>query len=75
VGAGGRVTEEYRCPECGSPLTIDPDAIVVDRVPGSFHVPGRPYKDVSRLAPVAFCTGCEWAIEIRTEGDHADHAL
>jgi hypothetical protein len=54
-----------RCPACGSPLTIDTGAIVVERVPDPYQVAGRPFREVRRLAPVAFCTGCEWCLEIR----------
>jgi hypothetical protein len=57
--------DDVRCPWCGGTLTIDTKAIVVDQTPGSFYVPGQPYHDLPRLAPVAFCSGCEFCLEIR----------
>ncbi len=53
------------CPDCGSPLDLDDQAQAATttwrRNPG-----GSPYvEDGTRPAVVAFCTGCEFAVEVR----------
>jgi hypothetical protein len=53
-----------RCPECGSVVEIDEHAETESPVwkpnPG-----GMPYiENVIRPAIVAFCTGCEFAVEL-----------
>jgi len=52
------------CPECGSSLSIDPKCVIDEP-----YFPRPMYRHQAlprrnRVAPVAFCTGCEFTIEI-----------
>lgn len=53
------------CPECGSPFEIEPRCRIEETYLPRHIVRGRPLPRRIRLAPVAFCTGCEFVIEIR----------
>jgi len=59
------MTTPFTCPDCGSPIQLDTDAeteTTIVRQP----VGAMPYVEtVRRHANVAFCTGCEWAIEVK----------
>jgi hypothetical protein len=53
------------CPECGAPIDLDEDALAVV-VMWRANPGGVPYvEEVARPAVVGFCTGCEFAIEVR----------
>jgi len=55
----------YTCPDCSSPLDLQEDAETETPV---FRVQTVGIVEmVRRTAIVAFCTGCEFAIEIRPE--------
>ena len=59
------MTTPFRCPECDSPLDLDDRA----ETPSTVYHPnpgGMPYVETTlRPAVVAFCTGCEFAIEVK----------
>jgi hypothetical protein len=58
--------DDVRCPECGGEFTIDPDAEVGEQyVPRGFAVRDRELPIRMRRATVAFCSGCEFCVEIR----------
>lgn len=56
-----------RCPDCGSPIVIDEHASTLQAFavrplrdePVENHLEYRP-----RRCVVAFCSGCEWAVEL-----------
>lgn len=52
----------YTCPECSSPLEIHTDAEVEDQM---WRAATYRIETFIRPATVAFCTGCEFAIELR----------
>lgn len=59
------MTTPYVCPDCGAPLDLDEHAETEVPIWHS-NVGGMPYiETVRRPAVVAFCTGCEFAIEVR----------
>jgi hypothetical protein len=59
------MTTLFACPCCGSPLKLDTQAekevTVFRQASGTM-----PYLDKVRVTvPVAFCTGCEFALEVK----------
>lgn len=52
------------CPECGSTLDVEAMATISEEVHPGYHVAGTPLPRRERTAAVAFCTGCEFCIEI-----------
>lgn len=53
------------CPECGSSFTIDTDAEIGERYFPKYHLRGQELPVRLRRATVAFCTGCEFCIELK----------
>lgn len=59
------MTTPFKCPDCGAPLELDEQAetetTVFRQYPGTM-----PYlEQVRRPAVVAFCGGCEFALEVK----------
>jgi hypothetical protein len=60
------VTTPYRCPECGSPLELQTEVVKGEPYAPAFHRRNEPTPVREVTVPaVAFCTGCEWVIEVR----------
>lgn len=62
------MTTPYACPECGGKLFLDPDAetdVVI--VCKGIAIVGRPLTTLRIRVAVAFCSSCEFSLEI--EGD------
>ena len=55
------MTTPFKCPDCGSPLDLQTDAETEDLV---FLKATRTVESVRRKAIVAFCTGCEFCVEV-----------
>ena len=61
------MTTPFTCPDCGALLYIDPDALVSEPFMRGETRRDAVYDDLPRRlrpAPVAFCSGCEWCLEI-----------
>lgn len=61
------MTTPYYCPECGGRLYLDTEAETERVMAPAFHVRGRqlPTQRVRIIA--AFCTECEFALEIQPD--------
>jgi hypothetical protein len=58
------IATTYPCPACGALLQLDPHA-EADTVVHVQHPAAMPYLETRRRhAVVAFCSGCEFAIEV-----------
>ena len=58
------MTTPYACPSCGSPLDLD-DTAETEQTIWHPNPGGMPYVETTRRpAVVAFCSGCEFAIEV-----------
>jgi hypothetical protein len=58
------MTTPYVCPDCGSALYIDETAETEDLI---FKKDLHQVVAVRRPAVVAFCSGCEFSLEIKKE--------
>jgi hypothetical protein len=60
------VTTPYRCPECGSPLQLETEVVKGEHYMPAFHYWKDPLPVREVVVPaVAFCSGCEFVIEVR----------
>ena len=59
------MTTPFCCPDCGAPLDLDERAETEDEI-WRRGTPGVPQfvEKILRTCVVAFCTGCEFAIEV-----------
>lgn len=64
------MTTPYRCPDCGGTLFLDETAETEIVLAPKFHVRGRPLPVRRQSVPVAFCSQCEFSLEIQ-----ADHKV
>ena len=51
---------------CGEALGVEPDALIGEPVHPGAHVGARPLPVRVRPAAAAFCTACEFCLELRT---------
>jgi len=57
------MTTPITCPDCGSPLELDEQA---EKEVTVFRQAPLPYLEQVRVTvTVAFCTGCEFALEVK----------
>lgn len=62
------MTTPYACPECGGRLFIDENAETeVLIVCKGIAIVGRPLKTLRIRVAVAFCSSCEFSLEIQGE--------
>lgn len=59
------MTTPFTCPDCGAPIELYEGVVVSEAFAPGFHYTDRELPRRERLATMAACTGCEFAIEVK----------